>query len=74
VAAALALAAKLRGIPAYIVMPLSAPAVKKRGVLGYGAQVIDCPTVESRQPTGTLLSLSFYKDACAVWVCGVHVF
>lgn len=50
-AQALALAAKLRGIPAYIVMPLSAPAVKKRGVLGYGAQVIDCPTVESRQPT-----------------------
>ncbi len=65
VAAALALAAKLRGIPAYIVMPLSAPAVKKRGVLGYGAQVIDCPTVESRQPTGTLRSLSVsIEDAC----------
>jgi len=32
-------------------MPISAPAVKKRAVLGYGAQVIDCTTVESRQPT-----------------------
>ncbi len=41
-AQALALAARLRGIPAHIVMPRGAPAVKRRAVLDYGARVIDC--------------------------------
>jgi threonine dehydratase len=36
-AAALALAAKLRGIPSYIVMPENAPAIKRKAVEGYGA-------------------------------------
>ena len=35
-AQALALAAKLRDIPAYIVMPRNAPKVKKEAVAGYG--------------------------------------
>ncbi len=35
-AQALALAARLRGIPAYIVMPSNAPQVKKEAVKGYG--------------------------------------
>jgi len=49
-AQALALAARLRGIPAYIVMPSSAPAVKKAAVAGYGGQITFCePTLESRQ-------------------------
>ncbi len=51
-AQALALAARMRGIPAYIVMPRTAPSVKKAGVLGYGGQVSLCePTLEARQAT-----------------------
>lgn len=48
-AQALALAAKVRGIPATIVMPRTAPAVKKQAVIGYGGRVIECePTVSER--------------------------
>ncbi|HEY3476246.1 MAG TPA: pyridoxal-phosphate dependent enzyme, partial [Anaerolineales bacterium] len=51
-AQALALAAKLRGIPAYIVMPDNAPAVKKQAVAGYGGQITFCaPTLEAREAT-----------------------
>lgn len=39
-AAALALAAKLRGIPAYIVIPKNAPTCKIENVKRYGGQVI----------------------------------
>src|SRR6516162_7795 len=38
-AAALALAARLRGIPAYIVMPSNAPPNKKAAVEGYGGRI-----------------------------------
>jgi len=51
-AQALALAAKLRGIPAYIVMPDNAPQVKKDAVAGYGGQITFCePTLEAREST-----------------------
>lgn len=51
-AQALALAAKLRGIPAYIVMPRSAPNVKKEAVAGYGGQITFCEsTLEAREST-----------------------
>jgi len=51
-AQALALAAKLRGIPAYIVMPNNAPAVKKAAVADYGGQITFCePTLEAREAT-----------------------
>ncbi len=51
-AAALALAAKQRGIPAYIVMPENAPEIKKKAVEGYGAKITFCkPTLESREST-----------------------
>ncbi len=51
-AQALALAARLRGIPAHIVMPRTAPAVKRRAVEGYGARVIECePTLPAREET-----------------------
>lgn len=49
-AQALALAAKTKGIPAYIVMPENAPDVKRRAVEGYGAKVIPCsPNLEARE-------------------------
>ncbi|MGB7873494.1 MAG: pyridoxal-phosphate dependent enzyme [Anaerolineales bacterium] len=51
-AQALALAAKLHGIPAYIVMPENASAVKKAAVAGYGGQVTICePTLQARETT-----------------------
>ncbi len=51
-AQALALAAKIRGIPAYIVMPENAPAVKKAAVEGYGAKITFCaPTLAARETT-----------------------
>jgi len=51
-AQALALAARLRGTRAYIVMPTSAPAVKRAAVGGYGAEIIDClPTLQAREET-----------------------
>lgn len=49
-AQALAVAAQLRGVPAHIVMPRTAPRVKREAVEGYGAFVYDCePTVEDRE-------------------------
>lgn len=51
-AQAMALAAKMAGIPAYIVMPNTAPEVKKKAVAGYGAQITLCePTQQSREET-----------------------
>lgn len=51
-AQALALAAKLKGVKAYIVMPENAPKSKKEAVLGYGAEVIECePTLAARERT-----------------------
>lgn len=51
-AQALALAARLRGIPAYIVMPSNAPQVKKDAVAGYGGRITFCePTLAAREST-----------------------
>ncbi|PKL38713.1 MAG: serine dehydratase, partial [Candidatus Riflebacteria bacterium HGW-Riflebacteria-2] len=51
-AAALALAAAQRGIPAHIVMPSNAPGVKQCAVAGYGARIVLCePTLEARETT-----------------------
>ena len=51
--AALARAAKLRGIPAHIVMPSNSAKVKVRAVESYGAQIIFCePNDTSRKAAG----------------------
>jgi threonine dehydratase len=51
-AAALARAAQRRGIPAYVVMPTNAPAVKRAAVEGYGGQVVECEsTLAAREAT-----------------------
>src|SRR5208282_6251130 len=51
-AQALALAARLRGIPAHIVMPRTASAVKRQAVEGYGGKVIACePNQAAREAT-----------------------
>jgi threonine dehydratase len=49
-AQALALAAKVRGIPAWVVMPRTASPVKKAAVQGYGGQVVECePNLADRE-------------------------
>src|SRR5262249_23533460 len=49
-AAALALAAKWRGIKSYVVMPENAPAIKRAGVAGCGAEIFTCaPTLQARE-------------------------
>ena len=51
-AQAVSLAAKSLGIPAYIVMPSSAPKVKKEAVKTYGGQITECPpTLTDREKT-----------------------
>ncbi|KAK4729338.1 hypothetical protein R3W88_022326 [Solanum pinnatisectum] len=73
-AAALALAAKLRGIPAYIVIPKNAPKCKVENVKRYGGQVIwSEPLMQSRedtankvlQDTGAVL-IHPYNDGCII--------
>lgn len=51
-AAALALAARKRGITAHIVMPSTSPDIKKRAVAGYGGIITLCePTLQAREST-----------------------
>lgn len=51
-AQALALAGSLAGVPVCVVMPRSAPAVKKAATEGYGARVVTCePTLADREGT-----------------------
>jgi threonine dehydratase len=51
-AQAVALAAKSLNIKAYLVMPSTAPEVKKRAVRNYGGEIIECiPTLAGRQST-----------------------
>jgi threonine dehydratase len=68
---ALARAAKLRGIPAHIVMPSNSTKVKVRAVKSYGAHVVFCePTQTAREAacadvivkTGTALIHSFENE------------
>jgi threonine dehydratase/serine racemase len=55
-AQALALAARVRGVPAYIVMPQTAPQVKRAAVEGYGGIVTLCePTLPAREETAARL-------------------
>jgi threonine dehydratase len=55
-AAALALAARINGVKAYIVMPENAPVVKKNAVAGYGAEITFCkPTLQAREESCRLI-------------------
>src|SRR5229473_4161234 len=50
--AAVACAAAWRGVPAWLVMPRNAPAVKVKAIEGYGGKVVFCePTVTARKVT-----------------------
>ncbi len=51
-AQALSLAAKSLGVKAFIVMPSTAPQVKKDAIKGYGGSIIECePTLTAREST-----------------------
>ncbi len=51
-AQALARAAKLLGVKSYIVMPRTAPEIKKKGVRAFGGEIFECePTLEARETT-----------------------
>ncbi|HUX95884.1 MAG TPA: pyridoxal-phosphate dependent enzyme [Bacteroidales bacterium] len=55
-AAALALAAFMNGVDANIVMPETAPVVKKNAVAGYGAKITFCkPTLQAREETTLMI-------------------
>ncbi|MCX6326216.1 MAG: pyridoxal-phosphate dependent enzyme [Bacteroidia bacterium] len=55
-AAALALAARMNGVKANIVMPDNAPIVKKNAVAGYGAEITFCkPTLQAREETTRMI-------------------
>ena len=57
-AQALALAAKSLGIEAFIVMPTTAPQVKKDAVKGYNGQIIECePNLEAREKTAKKIEI-----------------
>jgi len=56
-AQALALAARLRGIPASIVMPSNSPQVKQQAVAGYGGRIELCePTLAAREEAAARLA------------------
>src|SRR5580704_18985118 len=50
-AAAVSLAARMQGIPAFIAMPETAPEVKKKAVIGYGGQITFCTNIEALTAT-----------------------
>lgn len=51
-AQALARAAKLLGVKSYIVMPRTAPEIKKKGVRAFGGEIFECePTLAAREST-----------------------
>ena len=51
-AQAVALAGKLLDVPVTVVMPRTAPAVKRAATEGYGARIVPCePTLASREAT-----------------------
>lgn len=51
-AQALSRAARIVGVPAYVVMPSTSAEIKKRAVREYGGKIVECePTLQSREST-----------------------
>jgi threonine dehydratase len=51
-AQAIARAGKILGVKSYVVMPRTAPEIKKNGVRGYGGEIFECePTLAAREST-----------------------
>ena len=61
----MSLAAKNLGVKAYIVMPSSAPEIKRKAVIDYGGIVTICePTIEARE----LASEKIQKETGATFI------
>ncbi len=56
----LALAAKLQGVKATIVMPDDAPPVKKAATAGYGADIVTCPAFDRERVSAELIEKHGY--------------
>ena len=52
-AQALALAARMLGTAATVVMPANAPAVKREATEGYGARIVECEPTQAAREAGT---------------------
>ncbi len=55
-----ALAAKLLGIPAVIVMPEDAPPIKRQATAGYGAEIVPCRAIDREKITAELIARHGY--------------
>ena len=55
-----ALAARLLGVPAYVVMPHDAPAVKRAATAGYGATIIPCDAAARERVSAELVRAHGY--------------
>ena len=63
-AQAVALAAKMHGLKAFIVMPSNAPVIKKNAVKDYGATVVECePNQTARERTAAELQEKYAPDS-----------
>ena len=51
----LALAAKLLGVKAIIVMPKDAPVIKREATAGYGAEIVSCAAIDREKVTADLI-------------------
>lgn len=58
---AIAFACAIRGIPATVVMPDHAPAIKVDAVKGYGADIVFCPQAEREQTLRSLVEAHGYS-------------
>ncbi len=56
-----ALAARLLGVKAVVVMPEDAPAIKRAATAGYGAEIIPCPAIEREEITAKLVAEKGYR-------------
>jgi threo-3-hydroxy-L-aspartate ammonia-lyase len=55
-----ALAAQMLGVPAVIVMPENAPAIKREATAAYGARIINCDALERESVTHDLIAQHGY--------------
>lgn len=55
-----ALAAKLAGIPAVIVMPEDAPAIKRAATAAYGAEIVTCAAIEREKISASMAAQHGY--------------
>jgi threonine dehydratase len=63
--AAIALACRLRGVPATVVVPRSAPRIKLEAIRGYGAEIVECEVAQASRDAATRAELA-RRDAAFV--------